>query len=131
MNRLCFQNRLELLCFEHFLFWYCVFWNLQKYYWKIQRLAFLIKYFHIYFMCVLRRLKTFSNDKKCKKMLFFAFFKKKFLGTNFGESSFHNDFASIKTKGVESWSRYSDNLRLIFQRSVTCCTITMNNLSCL
>lgn len=34
-------------------------------------------------------------------MLFFAFLKK-ILGANFGESSFHNDFASIKTEGVES-----------------------------
>lgn len=52
-------------------------------------------------MCVLRGLKIFPNDKKCKKMLFFAFLKK-ILGANFGESSFHNDFASIKTEGVES-----------------------------
>ena len=34
-------------------------------------------------------------------------------------------------QGVESWVTYSDKLRLIFQRFGTCCTIIMNNLSCL
>ena len=78
-------------------------------------------------MCVLRRMKNFTNDKKCKKTVAFSIFKKTFRDTS-RESAFHNDFASIKTQGVESWHRYSDKLRIIFPRFRTCCTIIINKI---
>ena len=40
-------------------------------------------------------------------------------------------FAKSNPRGVENWGIYPDELRLIFQRFGTSCTIIMNNLSCL